>query len=316
MSESEEDLKAGRGVSPALGDNWFPSTWGPNDEIGAGNLLGPEKTLAAAKLIKTGRMVKLGFPYSKGMPLSPGRSFELRMPGGPTGGPEGRRSRTVWNDDFIATEIGQVGTHMDALGHAGCACGFGKTLFYNGTGLNECWTPYGLKKLGVEKAPTFFTRGVLLDVQGLKGGPLAPGEEITPDDLMACVAAQGLRNPWLSPGDVVLIRTGHGSRFFSDASTWYDGAPGLGLLAARFLSKLQPSMVGADNFAVDVIPSVDPEVALPCHQHLMMRHGIYLHEGMNLDELAEARRYEFAYVFSPLPIVGATGSPGTPIAVL
>ena len=75
-------------------------------------------------------------------------------------------------------------------------------------------------------------------------------------------------------------------------------------------------MVGADNFAVDVIPPVDPEVALPCHQHLMMRHGIYLHEGMNLDELAEARRYEFACVFSPLPIVGATGSPGTPIAVL
>ena len=27
---------------------------------------------------------------------------------------------------------------------------------------------------------------------------------------MACVAAQGLRNPRLSPGDVVLIRTGHG----------------------------------------------------------------------------------------------------------
>jgi kynurenine formamidase len=316
MSESADNLKAEEAVSPALGDNWCPSTWGPDDEIGAGNLLGPGKTLAAVKLIKTGRIVKLGFLYSKSMPLSPGRSFELRMPGGPTGGPEGRRSRTVWNDDFIATEIGQVGTHMDALGHAGCACGLGKTLFYNGNRLDECWTPYGLKKLGIEKAPTFFTRGVLLDVQRLKGGPLAPGEEITPDDLMACVAAQGLSNPWLSPGDVVLIRTGHGSRFFSDASTWYDGAPGLGLPAARFLSKLQPSMVGADNFAVDVIPSVDPEVVLPCHQHLMMRHGIYLHEGMNLDELAEAGRYEFAYVFSPLPIVGATGSPGTPIAVL
>ena len=182
--------------------------------------------------------MKLGFPYSKGMPLSPGRSFELRMPGGPTGGPEGRRSRTVWNDDFLATEIGQIGTHMDALGHAGCACGLGKTLFYNGNDIKECWTPYGLKKMGVEKAPTFFTRGVLLDVQGLKGDPLAPGEEITPDDLIACIAAQGLPDPWLSPGDVVLIRTGHGSRFFSHASTWYEGAPGLGLPAAAFLAEL------------------------------------------------------------------------------
>jgi kynurenine formamidase len=316
MPPPEDDIKSGEGENPALGDNWFPSVWGCDDEMGAGNLLGPEKTLAAVRLIKTGQIVKLGFPYSKAMPLSPGRSFELRMPGGPTGGPDGRRSRTVWNDDFIATEIGQIGTHMDALGHAGCLCSFGKTLFYNGKSLDECWTPYGLKKLGVEKAPVFFTRGVLLDVQALKGGPLEPGQEITPGDLVACVAAQGLPESWLSPGDAVLIRTGHGSRFLSHASVWYDGAPGLGLAAAQFLSELRPSMVGADNFAVDVIPPIDPEIALPCHQHLMMRHGVYLHEGMDLDGLAAVGRYEFAYIFSPLPIVGATGSPGTPIAVL
>ena len=177
MPVSEDNPRVAESASPALGEDWFPSSWGENDEIGAGNLLGPEKTLAAVKLIKTGRVVRLGFPYSKAMPLSPGRSFALRMPGGPTGGPEGARSRTVWNDDFIATEIGQIGTHMDALGHAGCACGFGKTLFYNGNDLKECWTPYGLKKLGVEKAPTFFTRGVLLDVQELKGGRSRRGKK-------------------------------------------------------------------------------------------------------------------------------------------
>jgi hypothetical protein len=49
--------------------------------------------------------------------------------------------------------------------------------------------------------------------------------------------------------------------------------------------------------------------------HLFMRHGIYLHEGMNLDELAATGRFEFAYVFTPLPIVGATGLPA-PITVL
>ena len=303
-------------ASPALGDGWFPSVWGRDDEIGAGNLLGPHKTLAAIRLVKTGQIVKLGFPYRKGMPLSPGHSFELRMPGGPTGGREGRRSRTVWNDDFIATEIGQIGTHMDALGHAGGACGGEGPLFYNGNRLEECWTPYGLKKLGIEKAQIFFVRGVLLDVQRLKGGPLAPGQEITADDLLACVATQGLPDPWIEPGDVVLVRTGHGSRFFSHASAWYDGAPGLGLGAAEFLSALRPSAVGADNFAIDLVPPVDPEIALPCHQHLLMRHGICLHEGMNLDDLAATGRFEFAYVFTPLPIVGATGSPGTPIAVL
>jgi kynurenine formamidase len=308
-------------INPALGAEWFPSRWGPDDERGAGNLLGPHKVLQARDLIRTGETISLGFPYRVGMPLSPGRTFGLKMPGGPTGGPEGAVSRTVWNDDFICTEIGQIGTHMDALGHLGhqvtYPCGHCDTLVYNGNKLSEIWSPYGLKKLGIEKAPIFFTRAVLLDVQGLFGRPLENGFVITPDHLRQCLVRQGM-NPddWLSPGDVVLIRTGHGSRFFSEAETWYDGEPGLGLEAAEYLSALQPVIVGADNFAIDVVPPVDPDIVLPCHQHLIMRHGIYLHEGMNLDPIAETGRYEFVYGFAPLAIEGATGSPGTPFAIL
>lgn len=307
--------------NPALGESWFPSRWGADDELGAGNLLGPHKVLDAAQLIRTGETVSLGFPYRSGMPLSPGRTFGLKMPGGPTGGPHGAVSQTVWNDDFIATEIGQIGTHMDALGHVGSQvrypCGHCDTLVYNGNTLADIWTPYGLKKLGIDKAPIFFTRGVLLDVQGLFGEPLPNGFEITPDHLGQCLDRQGMdRDNWLRPGDVVLIRTGHGSRFFSEAATWYDGSPGLGLAAAEFLSAFEPVVVGADNFAVDVVPAVDPDVVLPCHQHLIMRHGIYLHEGMNLDLLAETGRHEFVYAFAPLRIEGATGSPGTPFAIL
>ena len=92
--------------------------------------------------------------------------------------------------------------------------------------------------------------------------------------------------------------------------------------SARFtyLSKISSSLnvviVGADNFAVEVVPPVDPEVFHPCHQHLIMENGIYLHEGMTFEGLIERQVYEFAYIFAPLPIVGATGSPGNPIAVL
>ena len=34
--------------------NWYPSSYGATDEIGAANLLTPEVTLAAVKLVKTG----------------------------------------------------------------------------------------------------------------------------------------------------------------------------------------------------------------------------------------------------------------------
>ena len=145
-----------------------------------------------------------------------------------------------------------------------------------------------LKRLGIENAPIFFTPGLLLDVQALKGRVMDPGEEITPNDLEACLIRQGLDEHVFAPGDAVLIRTGHGSRFKTEAATFYDGAPGLGLPAAEWLAAKQPSVVGADNFAVDVVPPVDPEVFHPVHQHLIMKHGIYLHEGMALDALAAA----------------------------
>ena len=75
-------------------------------------------------------------------------------------------------------------------------------------------------------------------------------------------------------------------------------------------------MVGADNFAVDVVPPVDPDVFHPCHQHLIMKYGIYLHEGMTFEALVERNIFVFVYVYVPLPIVGATGSVGKPVAIL
>ncbi len=179
--------------------------------------MGPAKVLEATRLIKTGEIVSLGHPYEATMPLAPGRAFALRMPGGPTGGPDGGVSRTVWNDEFLSTEIGQIGTHMDALGHLGCNAASRaiktKMLFYNGNRLSEMWSPYGLKKLGIENAPPFFTRGILFDVQGLKGRVLDVGEEIKLADLKACLERQNLTEDVITPGDAAFVRTGHGSRW-------------------------------------------------------------------------------------------------------
>jgi len=47
-----------------------------------------------------------------------------------------------------------------------------------------------------------------------------------------------------------------------------------------------------------------------------MKHGIHLHEGMTFEGLVDREAWVFVYIFVPLPIVGATGSPGNPIAVL
>lgn len=74
-------------------------------------------------------------------------------------------------------------------------------------------------------------------------------------------------------------------------------------------------IVGADNRGVEVLPSVDSEVIYPVHILMLAEKGIYLLEGLNLEELSEDKVYEFAFVFSPLPLKGASGSPGNPIAI-
>jgi kynurenine formamidase len=44
-------------------------------------------------------------------------------------------------------------------------------------------------------------------------------------------------------------------------------------------------------------------------------HGIYNFENLDTSRLAADRVYEFAFIFAPLRLRGATGSPGNPIAV-
>jgi hypothetical protein len=43
--------------------------------------------------------------------------------------------------------------------------------------------------------------------------------------------------------------------------------------------------------------------------------GIFNHENLAFESLLADRGYGFVYVFVPVPIKGATGSPGCPIAI-
>jgi len=76
-----------------------------------------------------------------------------------------------------------------------------------------------------------------------------------------------------------LRRTGHGTRWYMETRTFCDGAPGIGLEWARWFSSLEVCIVGADNFAVEVAPPVDPDVFHPCRPHLIMENGIHLQEA-------------------------------------
>ena len=72
--------------------------------------------------------------------------------------------------------------------------------------MDEIVTRNGFTKLGMEKVGTLMTRGVLIDIAGLKGVDILPiNYEITVADLEQALQKQGLS---LQPGDAVLIYTG------------------------------------------------------------------------------------------------------------
>lgn len=294
-----------------IGDKWWPAEFGADDQRGAANRITAEKVVEAAKLIHSGKIYQLGRLYEHGMPLPGKRHFSLTIPGLPTGPPTGQNS-LVHNDELISGEIGQVGTQFDGLGHVGVHLDK-DDVFYNGFRLSEFGDSYGLKKLGVENVGAFFTRGVLLDVAGVKGERSLPsGYPIAVDDLERALHAA---NTEIRSGDVVLIRTGHGRHWMVDNSTFAAGEPGIGMAAAKWLAKHKVCLVGSDNWAIEVVPPENPERPFEVHQHMLVRHGIYFLENLDLESLAADNATEFAFVFSPLRLKGATGSPGNPIAV-
>jgi len=312
-----------------MADKWWPSRWGKDDQIGATNWMSPKTTMDAVSQIKTGKVYSLGRVYEFGMPLFGQRAFVLRIPGSPTGGAYGK-NQVIWHDEILTTEIGQVGTQFDGLGHIGVRTGatgdLSKELYYNGfsgndlhnsgTGPGSTTGAYGLQKLGVENIKPFFCRGILFDVMGLKGRMLDKGEEITVADLKACLTRQGMTEADLTPGFAGMWRTGWGETLWmKDNARFNSGEPGIGVEAGNWLASKGMSVGCADCWAIEVVPNPDPNLAFPVHQILLTRNGIHIHENLRLDHLAADKVYKFAYIFSPLPIKGATGSPGNPIAV-
>ncbi len=291
----------------AAAADWTKSKYGPEDQAGASNLMTPAKVMEAMALMKTGTVLSIGRTYESSMPLFGARVFGLRGTGGLAGGPLGS-NEVIWMDDFLATEIGQVGTQFDGLAHIGIG-----GQFYNGTSVADVTGSYGVKKLGIEQIKPFFTRGIVLDIAALKDAPMEAGQEISLADLKAAMERQGVAEP--NEGDVVLIHTGWSRHWITDNATFNSGCPGIGLEAAAYLIERGVAVVGADTWPVEVVPNPDPNLAFPVHQEFIAKNGIFIHENIATERLIEAGVSEFAYIYSPMPIKGATGSAGAPLAV-
>ena len=292
-----------------------PSKWGPKDELGSGNLMKPEMTLRAAKLIHTGEVFQLGFDLSADLPLIGSRRFDLHMKRGTATAP-GTRGE---NEEIVITELGQVGTQLDGFAHQM----YGGE-YYNcikdqemNSAIGDDLTNgarQGFPKLGVDHVPDMMTRGVLIDVAGLKNvDMLSDAYVITADDLQQALAKEKLT---LQPGDAVMINTGWGKLYnVKDKVRYLKTTPGIGIAAGEWLIKQNPMIVGTDTCCVEARPYPEQKINLPIHAMFLIVYGVHLLENLKLEQLAAARAYETAFIMEVLKIKGGTGSTVAPIAV-
>jgi kynurenine formamidase len=293
-----------------------PSKWGVKDEVGSGNLMKPEMALKAAKLIHTGEVFTLGFHLSAALPLIGSRRFDMHMKRSTATDP-GTRGE---NEEIVITELGQVGTQLDAFAHQiyggeyyNCITDHEMSFSEGGNDLSA-GARQGFPKLGVEKIPDIMTRGVLIDVAGFKNvDMLQGGYIITADDLQQALAKEKLK---LEPGDAVMINTGWAKQYtVKDKGKYLKSSPGIGIEAGEWLIRQNPMLVGTDTCCVEVRPYPGQKVNLPIHAMFLIVNGVYLVENLKLEQLAAERAYETAYIMTPLKIEGGTGSTIAPIAV-
>lgn len=284
--------------------------WGPDDEAGALNLVTGEVTRRAVALVRSGRTLSLAQPLGPGTAGPPHRhrpsrfmdrdagdyALGARAPGG-----------FKFAEDTVQFAT-HSGTHVDALSHAWS----GEEL-YNGHPQSGTRSTRGASHLGAEKLVPVVTRGVLVDVVGATGGPLSPSSPVGVEELERGILETGVT---VEAGDAVLIRTGwiesHGS-----APDYFTDEPGITEAAARWLAERDVAVVGADNYAVE---QQSATAGFPAHLVLLHQHGVPLIENVLLAELAEAlateARSTFLFVLAPIPLVGSTGTPVNPVAVL
>lgn len=286
-----------------------PSRFGARDEIGNLRYVTAAKTLAATRLVTRGKSYRLGIETNRKTPAYPPRTFSLTVvqPGQPMGRPIGP-TRTSYNDDIVAGWVG-IGSQLDGLGHVGI-----DNIFFNCNKAADFATVEGLTKLGIEKVPPVATRAILLDMAGyFRSDPVQEGTAFNRAEIEGAMKAQGIRA--VERGDVVLFYTGWINLIGKDDKRYGAAEPGLGVEGANYLASLGVAMVGADTWALEVLPAEKNTGVFEVHQILLAKNGIYILENIDTREMVKDRAWQSLFTLGPPRLTGAVQAVINPIAI-
>ncbi len=270
-----------------------------------------DRIVAAARLVRTGVTVSLGLPMDTEPAIDnpqPAVHTMTQLHDTDIGSGPVRFAK-----DYIGVDFHNEGhSHIDAFSHVGY-----QNRIFGGTPcdtVNRGGATVGTIAL---LRDGLVSRGVLLDIPRSKAVPwLEPGASAHLDDLLAAEESAGVA---VSPGDVLLVRTGHARRR-AELPPWdtANAKAGLHPDAIELLAERRIAALGSDGNN-DTAPSPVDGVDYPIHVLAVNAMGVHLMDYLNFEDLARQcermRRWEFLFVAAPLRIDGGTGSPLNPLAI-
>lgn len=284
--------------------NW--RRWGPDDQLGALNLITPAKRKQAATLVKDGVSVSLASNAATAAAPDVPCPVEWAM---------ASASQAAATDRIAYPCIHGAGTtHIDSLAH----------IFFNG----KMWNGYPVNgNVSREKGATrnsvlnmkngVVTRAVLYDIPRLKGVPyLEPGTRIFPEDLEAWEKKTGVK---VGAGDALLLRWGRWARG-ARLGPWNtdEASAGLDNSVIPWIKQRDIALLSWET--PGYVPQPPGDLGrLALHNFVLTHLGVMLIDRGYFEDLAEIaaakNRWEFMLVVGPLPIPNGTGSPVNPIAI-
>lgn len=286
-------------------NNW--GRWGADDNLGTLNHITPERRRAAVALARDGMTVSLANPLATAAVVGEHRNAQ----------PAEHRMNVGANacSDYIGVSYhGFVNTHIDALCHIYTEDG----KLYGGRPSSDI-TPTGATCNSVDAWRSgIVTRGVLYDVPRHRNVPYVTEDSPVHAWELEDIAREEGVQP--QPGDAVLVRMGLAAFWSAHpdfAPPW--SAPGLHASALEFLFAHDAALLGWDLMEAPGQEAYQA-ASLPIHSIAIPYMGLPLLDNANFDSLgdacAAAGRYEFMLTIAPLVVLGGTGSPVNPIAVL